>query len=79
MSKDKQARPVAIRRDGKPDRFDMIEAADDMTERLNPHRSGAASDPMEDLLDGNESNADYKDEANQVTPTLGPSDETGNA
>jgi hypothetical protein len=31
------------------------------------------------MLDADESNADYKDEAHRVSPTLGPSDTTDEA
>jgi hypothetical protein len=61
------------------DRLDSIEEADNRTERLDPERASATTDPIEDMLDADESNADYKDEAHRVSPTLGPSDTTDEA
>jgi hypothetical protein len=54
------------------DRLDAIEWADDRTRALDPRRGGVDRDPVEDLLDGTESNADYRREAARVTPTLDP-------
>jgi len=81
MNKDPQARPQkrdVTGKQGPPGRLDTIEQADNRTERLDPERGSMATDPVEDMLDAGESNADYKDEANHVTPTLGPSDQTDN-
>jgi hypothetical protein len=59
------------------DRLEAIERADDRTAAFDPHRAGLGEDAMEDLLDGEESNAAYREEAKRVTPTLGPSEEGG--
>lgn len=80
MSKDQRAKQEGRRgpvgQEGRRDRLDTIEVADDHTEHLNPHRGGVATDPIEDMLDEGESNAAYKDEADRVTPTLGPVDQS---
>jgi hypothetical protein len=57
------------------DRLDTIEWADDRTAALDPHRGGLNGDPMEELLEGRESDADYRKEARRVTPTPGPASE----
>lgn len=83
MSNDRQAKPGsqtdAPANERKRDRLGTIEAADNRTARLDPHRGSATTDPIEDMLDSGESNADYKKDANRVTPTLGPPDQTGNS
>lgn len=71
--------PPLAERSGKirRDRLDTIERADDRTEAFDPHRGGLDEDPIEDLLDGEESDAAYREEARHVTPTLGPTDDGG--
>jgi hypothetical protein len=80
MNKDRQTKPEgrrdAARDQRKHDGLDTIEKADNRTERLNPHRGSATTDPVQDMLDTGESNAHYKDDANRVTPTVGPPDQT---
>lgn len=64
------------------DRLDVIELADDRTEALNPHRGASAIDAsgdLDDVLAGPATDADYIDEANRETPTLGPSDDDTNS
>jgi hypothetical protein len=81
MNKDQQATPDQRDTAGNAeahDRLDTIEQADNRTERLDPGRASASTDPVEDMLESGESNADYKDEAHRVAPTLGPSDQTDN-
>ena len=59
------------------DRLRTIEAADDRTEALNPHR-GAASDASDDLgevLAGPVSNEGYVSGAQRETPILGATDD----
>lgn len=56
------------------DRLDTIEWADDRTRALDPHH-GLDEEPIEDLLDGGESDAAYREEARQVTPTIDPESE----
>jgi hypothetical protein len=78
MNKDPQAKPDprdAVAGQGKPDRLDSIEAADDRTGRLDPGRAGTTSDPVEDMLDAGQSNAEYEEEARRVAPVPGPSDQ----
>jgi hypothetical protein len=66
-------RDATAGKDGR-DRLDTIEEADNRTERLDPERASATTDPVQDMLEAGESDADYEDEARRVTPTLGPSD-----
>lgn len=80
MSRNPQAKPGprdAAANVDKPDRLDGIEAADNRTEHLDPERAGASTDPVEDLLDAGESDADYEDEAHRAASTLGPPDQAG--
>ncbi|HEV2621331.1 MAG TPA: hypothetical protein VGU65_04475 [Frateuria sp.] len=56
------------------ERLDTLEWADDRTAALDPNRGGVEQDPIDDLLGGRQANADYREEANRVTPTLGPED-----
>ena len=58
------------------ERLDTIERADDRTAALDPNRGGVDQDPIDDLLEGRQADADYREEANRVTPTLGPEDPT---
>ncbi|SEJ07348.1 hypothetical protein [Frateuria terrea] len=77
MNKEQQAKPGKRNASGKhdkPDRLDTIEEADNRTERLDPERASATTDPVQDMLEAGETNADYRDEANRRAPTLGPSD-----
>jgi hypothetical protein len=80
MNPHQPAKPDRDQTAGKDERerFDTIEEADNRTERLDPERADASSDPIDDLLEMGESNADYEDEARRATPTLGPADQTGN-
>ncbi|MCX7513104.1 hypothetical protein [Frateuria sp. STR12] len=81
MNKHPQAKPGprdATGSQGRHDRLDAIEQADNRTEHLNPGRGSVSTDPVEDMLEAAESNADYKDEANRVTPVQGPPDQSGN-
>lgn len=57
------------------DRLDTIEWADDRTRALDPHHGGLDEDPIDDLLEGGETNASYRAEAKQATPTLDPENE----
>ena len=82
MNKDQQAKPDKRNAAGdndKPHRLDTIEEADNRTERLDPERASATTDPVEDMLEAGESNADYKDEADRAAPTLGPSEPADDA
>ena len=62
----------------KRDRLDTIELADDLTEQWNPQRGGADddTDSVGEMLEGRESNAEYRHEADRVTPTIGPDEES---
>lgn len=60
--------------DARRDRLDTLEWADDRTAALDPNRGGVGQDPVDDLLEGRQTDADYHEEANRVTPTLGPED-----
>jgi hypothetical protein len=60
--------------DARRERLDTIERADDRTAALDPNRGGVDQDPIDDLLEGRQADADYREEANRVTPTLGPED-----
>ena len=53
------------------DRLDTIEWADDRTRALD-RPAGMAEAPIEDLMDGGETDAAYRAEARQATPTLDP-------
>lgn len=55
-------------------RLDTLEWADDRTAALDPNRGGVEQDPIDDLLEGRQPDTDYREEANRVTPTLGPED-----
>ena len=81
MNSHPQAKPDQRDANGKGsnDRLDTIEKADDRTESLDPERASATTDPVEDMLEAGESNADYEDEAHRVAPTLGPPDQTDEA
>lgn len=61
--------------DIKRERLDTIEWADDRTQALDP-QGGFGDDPIDDLLDGAESDATYREEARRVTPTLGPASDS---
>lgn len=77
MNKEQQAKPGKRNASGnhdKPDRLATIEEADNRTERLDPERASATTDPVQDMLEAGETNADSRDEANRTAPTLGPSD-----
>ncbi|MEI7036569.1 hypothetical protein [Fulvimonas yonginensis] len=70
--------PVRPGEDGgnlRRERLDTIEWADDRTAALDPNRGDVDEDPMDDLMDGRHSDAEYRSEANRVIPTLGPEDE----
>ncbi|MGN2247645.1 hypothetical protein ACFWZ3_13240 [Frateuria sp. GZRR35] len=69
------ARPAGTGGDVRRDRLDTIEWADDRTRALDPHHGGLDEAPMEDLLDGGETDAAYRKEARQVTPTIDPASE----
>jgi hypothetical protein len=56
-------------------RLDTIEWADDRTRALDRHHGGLDEDPIDDLLDGGETDASYRAEARQATPTLDPESE----
>lgn len=57
-------------------RLDTIELADDLTEPMNPqHAADDVDDGVGEMLEGRESNAHYRHEANRVTPTLGPDED----
>jgi hypothetical protein len=60
--------------DPRRDRLDTLEWADDRTADFDPDRGGVDQDPIDDLLEGRQADADYRDEARRVTPTLGPED-----
>ena len=82
MNRHPQAKPDqrdVVDGDDSNDRLDTIEKADNRTESLDPERASATTDPVEDMLDAGESNADYEDEARRVSPTLGPPDVNGEA
>ena len=81
MNSHPQAKPNQRDANGKGinDRLDTIEKADNRTESLDPERASATTDPVEDMLEAGESNADYEDEAHRVAPTLGPPDQTDEA
>ena len=68
-------RPGGHGGDLRHDRLDTIEWADDRTRALDPHHGGIDEDPIEDLLDGDETDASYRAEATRVTPTLDPESE----
>ena len=60
------------------DRLRTIEAADDRTEALNPHRGAAANDAsgnLRDVLAGPVSNEGYVSGARHETPILGATDD----
>lgn len=60
------------------DRLRTIEAADDRTEALNPHRAAAASDAsgsLGEVLSGPVSNEGYVSGAQHETPILGATDD----
>jgi hypothetical protein len=62
--------------DVRHDRLDTVEWADDRTRALDPH-AGMDEAPIEDLMDGGETNASYRAEARRATPTLDPESESG--
>ncbi|MGN2254608.1 hypothetical protein ACFWZ4_14610 [Frateuria sp. GZRe12] len=62
--------------DVRRDRLDTIEWADDRTRALDRH-AGMEETPIEDLMDGGETDADYRAEARKATPTLDPESERG--
>lgn len=62
--------------DVRRDRLDTIEWADDRTRALDRH-AGMEETPIEDLIDGGETDAAYRAEARQATPTLDPESESG--
>jgi hypothetical protein len=81
MNKEQRTKPEHQRATGnkdRHDRLDTIEEADNRTERLDPERGSGTTDPVQDMLDTGESNADYRDEADRATPILGPSDQADN-
>lgn len=63
--------------DPRRERLDTIEWADDRTAALDPNRGELDEDPVDDLLEGRESDADYRAEAKRVIPTIGPDAEQG--
>jgi hypothetical protein len=66
------ARPGEHQGDVRHDRLDTIEWADDRTRALDPHHGGLDEEPIEDLLEGGETDASYREEAKRVTPTVDP-------
>ena len=71
---DEPARPGERGGDVRHDRLDTIEWADDRTRALDAHH-GLDEEPIEDLLEGGETDASYRAEARQATPTLDPEGE----
>jgi hypothetical protein len=71
--------PHARGHGARPGRLDTLEWADDRTAALDPHRGSVDRDPMDDLLEGRRADADYREDANRVTPTLGPDDPAGDS
>lgn len=67
-----EAAPRGHGGDARRERLDTIEWADDRTAALDPNRSELDEDPVDDLLEGRPSDADYRGEANRVIPTVGP-------
>ncbi|UGB38736.1 hypothetical protein [Frateuria soli] len=61
--------------DPRRDRLETIEWADDRTRALDPRHGGLDEEPIEDLLEGGETDASYGKEARQVTPTIDPRNE----
>ncbi|HET6807327.1 MAG TPA: hypothetical protein VFH59_17975 [Frateuria sp.] len=69
---DDPARPGEHGGDVRRERLDTIEWADDRTRSLDPQRGGLDEDPIDDLLEGGETDAAYRAEARRATPTPGP-------
>lgn len=72
---DEPARPGEHGGDVRRERLDTIEWADDRTRSLDPHQGGMDEEPIEDLLDGGETDAAYRSDARHATPTLDPESE----
>lgn len=69
---DEPARPGEHGGDVRRERLDTIEWADDRTRSLDPHQGGMDEDPIEDLIEGSETDASYRSDATHATPTLDP-------
>lgn len=70
-----EPRPAGGHGDPRHDRLDTIEWADERTRALDPHHGGLDEEPIEDLLEGGETDASYRAEARHVTPTIDPASE----